>query len=49
MVKDFMLNQTVPNDADLEIGPSWAELHKINNNASLEDIQQIMDNMHEST
>ena len=45
MVKDFMLNQTVPNDADLEIGPSWAELHKINNNASLEDIQQIMESI----
>lgn len=43
MVKDFMPDQTVPNDSACEIGPSWADLTEIPNSASIEQIQQILD------
>ena len=42
MTQDFMQNQIIKNTADLEIGPDWADLHLIHNNATLEDIEQAL-------
>lgn len=38
MTTDFMLNQTIKNEAQLEIGTSWADLHTLPIAASLEEI-----------
>ena len=46
MTTDFMLNQTISNEAELELGLSWADLHKLPIDASLEDISTIMENLH---
>jgi len=42
MVKDFMQGQIIPNEADLEIGPSWAELTALSNDATIEDIEKVL-------
>lgn len=41
MEKDFMVDQDVPNSADLEIGPNWASLYTLPHNASIEDITKV--------
>ena len=41
MEQDFMEGQIVHNSVDLEIGPSWAELHKLPHNATTEQISEI--------
>jgi hypothetical protein len=38
LTKDFMLDQAVKNDAELEIGPDWSTLYPVHHNASIEDI-----------
>lgn len=43
ITKDFMLDQTIHNEATGEIGPSWAELFPVRNNESLTTIQSIID------
>ena len=48
MTADFMHNQTVHNEADLEIGLSWADLHKLPHNAPFSEIQSIMEQLHET-
>ena len=45
MTTDFMLNQTIKNDADLEIGRDWADLHKLGHNASIDDITTILESL----
>ena len=47
MTKDFMENQRIPNDAESEIGYSWASLYKLPHNSSLEEIQNILIKMEE--
>ena len=42
MTQDFMPDQRIPNSAESEIGDSWANLHKISNGASLEEISEII-------
>ena len=42
LTKDFMENQTIHNEAVGEIGPNWAKLTQVPNNASLEQIQQLL-------
>lgn len=42
MQTDFLINQRIKNEAELEIGNNWAVLHKLPNNASLEEIQSIL-------
>lgn len=42
MVTDFMEGQLVKNEADLELGTSWAHLHKLPHNASIEDIESLL-------
>ena len=39
---DFMQNQTIKNAAAGEIGYSWASLKPIHNNASVEDITNVL-------
>ena len=45
MTRDFMEDQTISNTADLEIGPNWADLHLIHNNASESEIQSLLDTL----
>lgn len=42
MTKDFIVGQAVHNEAALEIGTNWSDLHHIDNHASLEDITNII-------
>ena len=42
MVKDFMFDQEVKNEAESEIGKDWATLRAISNNASVEEIQRLL-------
>ena len=42
LIKDFMHDQTVHNEANLEIGLDWASLHTLDNHASLEDITNTL-------
>lgn len=42
MTTDFMENQTIKNEATAEIGYDWATLHKIPNNASIERIEEVL-------
>ena len=45
METDFMVNQTVHNEARLEIGPSWAKLIKLSDTATKADIQATLDSL----
>ena len=42
MTQDFLVDQIIPNTAESEIGLNWASLHKITNNASIEEIEQVL-------
>jgi len=42
MTKDFLKNQIVKNEANLEIGTSWSSLIELQNNTSIEDIDKIL-------
>lgn len=42
MSKDFMEDQIVKNEAESEIGRNWADLTGVPNNASIEEIKQIL-------
>lgn len=42
MTTDFMINQTIKNEATAEIGLDWATLHKIPNNASIGQIEEVL-------
>ena len=42
MTQDFLIDQIIPNTAESEIGLNWASLHKITNNASIEEIEQVL-------
>ena len=39
---DYLEDQIVPNEAEGEIGPNWADLLKVPNNASVEEIEAIL-------
>lgn len=43
MLVDFMHDQTVHNEASLELGLSWADLHELPNNATQSQIQEVLD------
>jgi len=43
MEKDFLFDQEVKNEASLEIGSSWADLHELKHNASIADIKKVME------
>jgi DNA polymerase-1 len=42
MTKDFVKNQIVKNEATGEIGRNWAELKQIKNNATVEEISEVL-------
>lgn len=46
LVKDFMVDQTVHNEAQLEIGLDWASLHPLPIHASTEEIQQVLQGLY---
>jgi len=43
MTKDFLIGQTVPNTAELDIGYDWASLTTLPNNITLNQIQEVLD------
>jgi len=45
MTKDFMLDQTVKNEATAEIGYDWYSLKQIPNNATEDEIVTVMDSL----
>ena len=47
MEKDFVVDQIVKNEARVEIGPSWADLTELSENASIEEIQEVLDSYSE--
>lgn len=49
LVKDFMIDQTVHNEANLEIGLDWASLHTLDNHASLETITTTLQEITHAT
>lgn len=44
---DYLEDQVVKNEAEGEIGPNWADLHKVLNNASVADIEEVLKSMGE--
>lgn len=42
LVKDFMIDQTVHNEANLEVGLNWADLHTLANDATIDDITALL-------
>lgn len=45
MIRDFVVDQAVKNEANLEIGNNWAELTELPNNASVEEISEVLDKL----
>lgn len=45
MEQDFLENQTVPNEANLEIGPNWSDMTELPHNCSIEHIQGVIDEL----
>lgn len=45
MLVDFMENQTIHNEAESDIGYNWAEMVRIANNASIEDIKKALSSL----
>ena len=43
METDFLENQILKNSANLEIGTSWADLHELGHDMSIEEIQELLD------
>ena len=48
MTKDFLVNQTVPNEACSEIGYNWADLVEIPNNCSVDTISDTLRKLNEN-
>ena len=42
MVVDFMENQTISNEAESDIGYNWSDMAKITNNATIEEIENVL-------
>ena len=42
MVKDFMIDQTIKNEATAEIGYDWATMHQIPNHATTSEITSVL-------
>lgn len=47
LTKDFITDQIVRNEAQLEIGTSWADLQTVPLDASLEDCEQLLNSLKE--
>lgn len=43
---DYIEDQVVKNEAEGEIGKNWADLHKVINNASVEDIEKVLEKIY---
>ena len=46
---DYLEDQVVKNEADGEIGKNWADLSKIKPNASVEEIEEILEAVHDES
>ena len=42
MEKDFLVDQIVKNEANLEVGISWSDLTELKHNASIEEIDDVL-------
>jgi DNA polymerase-1 len=47
MCVPYLEDQIIPNEAQGEIGLNWAELHKVKNNATEQEIQEVLDSLFE--
>lgn len=47
MTVDFMEDQTIPNEAESDIGYDWADMIKINNNATVDEIKKVLQTLRE--
>jgi hypothetical protein len=47
MTVDFMEDQTIINEAESDIGYDWADMIKINNNATVEEIKEVLQSLQE--
>jgi len=45
MCVQYLEDEIIHNEAEGEIGLNWADLHKIRNNASVEDIQEVLNDI----
>ena len=45
MLVDFMEDQIIHNEAESDIGYNWADMVRIPNNASIEDIKKVLDSL----
>lgn len=45
MTVQYLEEEVVSNEAEGEIGPNWADLHKIKNGASIEEIREVLQNL----
>lgn len=48
MTTDFMFDQTVRNEANLELGKDWSTLYGLPVDASIENISQVLDTLHKA-
>ena len=49
LCKDFMIDQTVHNDAQLELGSDWATLHPIPHSATIDEITTTLGTLNGKT
>lgn len=42
MEQDYMIDQTIPNEARLELGPNWANLTELTEHADIEEISSVL-------
>jgi len=47
ITQDFMVGQTIHNDAEGELGVDWASLHALPKNATIDQIQELLDTIFE--
>jgi len=45
MVKDFVVDQVVKNEANLEVGPTWAHQVELPNNATTKEITDVLNSL----
>lgn len=47
MITDFMTDQVIKNEATAEVGLNWADMHQVKNEATLEDIKTVLNDLKE--
>jgi hypothetical protein len=45
MTAPYLVDEIIHNEVDLEVGPDWSSFKKINNNATLEEITELLSSL----